>query len=128
MEFTPMGFEKNLARFLSSQADYYRKVGEWKLIHGRKVLAYLVNAARGEIINKHAFIQAFKERWTPGAAIDVFWGHPTEDVAAENDELWDIDNLFITAHNATGTDRYDSSPDPQGPNFCVSDISLYQEI
>ncbi len=37
----------------------------------------------------------------------MFWGDPTkEDVLEEGDELWDLDNFFITAHNATGTDRY----------------------
>jgi len=69
--------------------------------------ACLVNVARGEILNKHAFTQALKEQWIAGAAIDVFWGDPTrEDALEENDELWDLDTLLITAHNATGTDRY----------------------
>lgn len=72
-----------------------------------KPTAYLVNIARGEIIDKQAFTEALKEKWIAGAAIDVFWGDPTKEaVLDENDELWDFDNLFITAHNATGTDRY----------------------
>jgi phosphoglycerate dehydrogenase-like enzyme len=41
-----------------------------------------------------------------GAAIDVFWGDPTAYVLPAEDELWDLDNLLITSHNATGTDRY----------------------
>jgi D-2-hydroxyacid dehydrogenase (NADP+) len=71
-----------------------------------KPTSYLVNIARGEILDKAAFTQALKERWIAGAAIDVFWGDPTENVLPETDELWDLDNLFITAHNVTGTDRY----------------------
>ncbi len=72
-----------------------------------KPTAYLVNIARGQILNKDAFTRALKEQWIAGAAIDVFWGDPTkEDVLEEDDELWDLDNFFITAHNATGTDRY----------------------
>jgi len=72
-----------------------------------KPTSYIVNIARGEILNKEAFTQALKEQWIGGAAIDVFWGDPTKEaVLEEYDELWDLDNLFITAHNATGTDRY----------------------
>ena len=67
----------------------------------------LVNIARGQILDKDAFTRALKERWIAGAAIDVFWGDPTKEaVLEEDDELWDLENLFITAHNATGTDRY----------------------
>ncbi len=71
-----------------------------------KPSAYLVNIARGEILDKYAFTRALKEGWIGGAAIDVFWGDPTAYVLRPEDELWDVKNLFITAHNATGTDRY----------------------
>ncbi len=71
-----------------------------------KPTAYLVNVARGEILDKEAFTRALREGWIAGAAIDVFWGDPTAYVLEKNDALWDLDNLFITAHNATGTDRY----------------------
>jgi phosphoglycerate dehydrogenase-like enzyme len=71
-----------------------------------KPTAYVVNIARGEILNKEAFTRALKEGWIGGAAIDVFWGDPTAYVLPHEDELWDLDNLFITAHNVTGTDRY----------------------
>ncbi|MBW2122196.1 MAG: D-2-hydroxyacid dehydrogenase [Deltaproteobacteria bacterium] len=71
-----------------------------------KPTAYLVNVARGEILDKEAFTKALREHWIAGAAIDVFWGDPTAYELAEDDELWGLDNLFITAHNATGTDRY----------------------
>ena len=72
-----------------------------------KPTAYLINIARGEILDKEAFTLALKENWIAGAAIDVFWGDPTKEaVLEEADPLWDMPNLFITAHNATGTDRY----------------------
>lgn len=72
-----------------------------------KPTAYLVNIARGEILHKEAFARALKENWIAGAAIDVFWGDPTKEAVLERgDALWDMDNLLITAHNATGTDRY----------------------
>lgn len=78
-----------------------------KQLKRMKPTAFLVNVARGEILDKDAFAFALKERWIAGAAIDVFWGDPTKEAVLEkDDELWDLDNLFITAHNATGTDRY----------------------
>jgi phosphoglycerate dehydrogenase-like enzyme len=82
-----------------------RLIGEREL-RLMKPTAYLVNVARGEILDKEAFIRALKEGWIAGAAIDVFWGDPTAYVLSPEDELWDLDNLLITAHNATGTDRY----------------------
>ena len=71
-----------------------------------KPTAYLVNIARGEILNKRAFMRALKEGWIAGAAIDVFWGDPTAYILPPEDELWDLEHLLITAHNVTGTDRY----------------------
>jgi phosphoglycerate dehydrogenase-like enzyme len=71
-----------------------------------KPTAYLINVARGEILDKKAFTRALKEGWIAGAAIDVFWGDPTAYSLPVEDELWDLDHLLITAHNATGTDRY----------------------
>lgn len=82
-----------------------RLIGE-KELRVMKPTAFLVNVARGEILDKDAFARALKESWIAGAAIDVFWGDPTAYVLPPDDELWDLDNLLITAHNATGTDRY----------------------
>lgn len=80
-------------------------IGE-KELRLMKPTAYLVNVARGEILDRQAFTRALRERWIAGAAIDVFWGDPTAYVLEKDDDLWDLDNLFITAHNVTGTDRY----------------------
>lgn len=82
-----------------------RLIGEREL-RLMKPTTFLVNVARGEILDKEAFGRALKEGWIAGAAIDVFWGDPTAYVLSPEDELWNLDNLLITAHNATGTDRY----------------------
>ena len=89
-----------------------------------KPTAYLVNIARGEILDKEAFTRALKENWISGAAIDVFWGDPTKEaVLDEGDLLWDMDNLFITAHNATGTDRYIM----RTGNFFCDNLEMFME-
>ena len=36
-----------------------------------KPTAYLINVARGEVINEEALVQALSEHWIAGAALDV---------------------------------------------------------
>jgi D-3-phosphoglycerate dehydrogenase len=59
-----------------------------------KKTAYLVNTARGSIINEEALYKALKRRWIAGAALDVMekeppdWGNP----------LLKLENLVISPH------------------------------
>jgi len=74
--------------------------------------AYLINVARGELLNKQSFVRALKEDWIAGGAIDVVWADdPAHMVLKPEDELWKIPNLIITPHNAAFTPRYI-------PRFC----------
>jgi len=41
-----------------------------------KKTAYLINVARGSIVNRKALYRALKEGWIAGAALDVFWEEP----------------------------------------------------
>lgn len=41
-----------------------------------KPTAYLINAARGPLVNEAALVQALKERWIAGAALDVYEEEP----------------------------------------------------
>ena len=41
-----------------------------------KPSAYLINAARGPIIDETALVQALQEDWIAGAALDVYEGEP----------------------------------------------------
>ena len=65
-----------------------------------KPTAYLVNTARGSLVEEAALIDALEQGWIAGAALDVISqeppdeGHPMTEAAAR------LDNLLITPHCA----------------------------
>jgi D-3-phosphoglycerate dehydrogenase / 2-oxoglutarate reductase len=59
-----------------------------------KASAYLINAARGGIVNEDALWQALKQRKISGAALDVIENEPP----AENHPLFQLDNVVLTPH------------------------------
>ena len=63
-----------------------------------KPLSYLINTARGPIINEEALITALKEGWIAGAALDVF-----EDEPKIKPELIKLDNVVLSPHIASAT-------------------------
>jgi D-3-phosphoglycerate dehydrogenase len=58
--------------------------------------AYLINTARGPIVDEAALARALRENWIQGAAIDVFAEEPFR---AEN-PLAGLDNVILTPHVA----------------------------
>jgi len=64
-----------------------------------KVTAYLINAARGEIVDQAALTAALKAGEIAGAALDVFEAEPPD----FSDELFTLDNVIATPHNAALT-------------------------
>ena len=58
--------------------------------------AYLINTARGALVNEHDLAEAVKSGKLSGAAVDVVSKEPID---ADN-PLLGIDNLIITAHMA----------------------------
>ena len=61
-----------------------------------KSTAYLINTARGGIVNHDALFQALQENWIAGAGLDVL----PEEPPADNFSLLDLDNAIITPHAA----------------------------
>ena len=58
--------------------------------------AYLVNTARGGVVDERALIQALRRGHLRGAALDVFEGEP-----AVNPDLLDAPGLVLTPHTAS---------------------------
>lgn len=58
--------------------------------------AFLINVARGAIIDEDALVEALRERRIAGAALDVF----TEEPLPANHPLLGLDNVLITPHRA----------------------------
>lgn len=72
----------------------YHLIGEAQL-RKMKPTAYLINTARGAVVDEPALVKALKEGWIKGAGIDVI-----EDEVNETSELFAFDNVVITPHAA----------------------------
>ena len=77
-------------------------IGEAEL-RAMKPSAYLVNIARGPIIDEQALIRALREGWIAGAGLDVFEREPLPD----DSPLWTMDNVLLSPHVAGFSPRYD---------------------
>ncbi|MGD8472993.1 MAG: D-2-hydroxyacid dehydrogenase [Anaerolineae bacterium] len=78
-----------------------RFVGEAEL-RAMKPSAYLVNIARGPIVDEQALIKALDEGWIAGAGLDVFEREPLPD----DSPLWAMENALLSPHVAGFTPRY----------------------
>ncbi|MFX0122709.1 MAG: 2-hydroxyacid dehydrogenase [Candidatus Hodarchaeota archaeon] len=63
-----------------------------------KPSAYLINTARGRVINERDLISALKNKVISGAALDVFYNEPS--IPAE---LRDLQNVVLTPHIGSAT-------------------------
>lgn len=64
--------------------------------------AYLINVARGPVVDESALIEALERESIAGAGLDVFETEPL----AETSPLWDFENVIITPHVAAMTNTY----------------------
>jgi D-2-hydroxyacid dehydrogenase (NADP+) len=62
--------------------------------------AYLVNVARGSLIDENALVAALKENRIAGAALDVAGEEPLP----ESSPLWTLENCFLTPHLSGASD------------------------
>ncbi|NPV75744.1 MAG: 2-hydroxyacid dehydrogenase [Anaerolineae bacterium] len=61
-----------------------------------KPTAYLINTARGELVDHNALYKALKEKRLAGAALDIFESEPPPD----DSPLYLLDNVTVTSHLA----------------------------
>jgi len=66
-----------------------------------KETAFLVNAARGPIVDQEALTVALRDRRIMGAAIDAFEKEPTD----PDDPILSLDNVILTPHAMGMTDQ-----------------------
>ncbi|MBN1366714.1 MAG: D-2-hydroxyacid dehydrogenase [Dehalococcoidales bacterium] len=79
-----------------------RIIGEREL-NAMKPSAYIINIARGAIIDQPALIRALEEQRIAGAALDVF---DTEPLPTDN-KLWEMPNVIISPHIAGAMPDYE---------------------
>jgi phosphoglycerate dehydrogenase-like enzyme len=75
-------------------------IGE-KELKMMKKSAFLINAARGPIVDEAALIRALNESWIRGAGLDVFEQEPVQN----DNPLLKMDNVVLTPHALAQTDQ-----------------------
>jgi D-2-hydroxyacid dehydrogenase (NADP+) len=70
-----------------------------------KPSAYLINVARGRVVDEPALIAALAAGKIAGAALDT----TVEEPLPEASPLWNFDNVLITPHTAGETRRYEDN-------------------
>ncbi len=76
-----------------------------KAFAAMKPPAYLVNVARGKVVNEPALLQALEKKQIAGAALDCVWEEPLP----ASSPLWAIPNVLITPHTAGETRKYEDN-------------------
>lgn len=67
-----------------------------------KTGAWVLNIARGSLVDTDALVTALRSNWIRGASLDVTDPEPLP----EDHELWNLGNVQITPHNAGHTPEY----------------------
>ena len=67
-----------------------------------KPSAFLINLARGDVIDEEDLILALQEGKLAGAALDVFEQEPLPSTSP----LWSMDNVILTPHIAGSSAHY----------------------
>jgi len=70
-----------------------------------KPQAFLVNVARGKVVNEPALVEALEHNRIAGAALDCVWEEPL----SATSPLWGVPNVLITPHTAGETRRYEDN-------------------
>ena len=88
---------------LPATPESINMIGEKELRH-MKPSAYLINVARGTIVDEGALIKALEEHWIAGAGLDVYVTEPLPMTS----KLWELSNLIINPHVGGVIDTYSS--------------------
>jgi phosphoglycerate dehydrogenase-like enzyme len=105
--FTPEQLEECLqvADFVilsvPSTAGTTKLIGE-KAFRAMKRSAFLINIARGAVVDENALISALNQKLIAGACLDVF----VEEPLPKTSPLWDFANVIITPHSSGVTTDY----------------------
>jgi phosphoglycerate dehydrogenase-like enzyme len=78
-------------------------IGEAEL-HMMRSNAYLVNIARGRVIDEQALIRALREGWIAGAGLDV----TEEEPLPSESPLYSMPNVILTPHISGNSVHYDT--------------------
>jgi phosphoglycerate dehydrogenase-like enzyme len=96
VEYVPLDRLLREADFVSLHCsltpERVKLIGEGEL-KAMKPTSYLINTARGELVDEEALYRALREGWIAGAASDVFTQEPPT-----GNPLLELDNFIVTPH------------------------------
>ncbi|MDQ6706499.1 MAG: dehydrogenase [Acidobacteriota bacterium] len=70
-------------------------------LHMMKPTAYLINTARGPLVQEPALLQALREKWIAGAGLDVFEVEPLP----AGSPFRELDNVILAPHGLAWTEE-----------------------
>jgi phosphoglycerate dehydrogenase-like enzyme len=70
-----------------------------------KPSAYLINVARGAVVEEPALLDVLRRGAIAGAGLDHFYDDPLP----ADSPFWDLPNVLITPHTAGETQKYESN-------------------
>lgn len=75
-------------------------------LQAMKRTAYLINVARGEIVDETALYRALADKQIAGAAIDVWYRYPTsaDPILPSSEPFHELDNVLMTPHMSAATE------------------------
>ncbi len=79
--------------------DATRGICQEHHLRALKKSAFLLNPARGPLIDQQALIRALRERWFAGAALDTHYEYPLP----PHHPLWSMPNVILTPHISGST-------------------------
>ena len=79
-------------------------IGE-RALAAMRPTTYLINVARGRVVDEPALIKALQDKRIAGAGIDV----TAEEPLPASSPLWSMPNVLITPHTAGETQRYEDA-------------------
>jgi phosphoglycerate dehydrogenase-like enzyme len=79
--------------------DETRHIIDENALKKMKPNSYVINTARGPVVDNEALARALSENWIAGAGIDVFEQEPPKD-----NPLIKLDNVILTSHAAYYSD------------------------
>lgn len=93
-----------------------------------KSTSYLVNIARGGVVDEVALLEALQSRKIAGAGLDVFATEPLP----PDSPFWDLDNVIITAHQGGFSNTYIADAFPCLAHhleaFCTSGVGRMDSL
>ncbi len=87
---------------LTPLTEKTRNAIDAKILAAMKPSSFLINLARGGVVDEPALVEALRARRIAGAALDVF----TQEPLPADHPFWSMDNVIITTHQGGFCDVY----------------------